>query len=213
MQKNNLNDLINQEKSLILTKFLKEAAFEGWNKKNLLKSTQACGFSPNYALVLFPGGIAELTENFSNILNEKMTEEFLSQEQNNHLPVGQKIAKLIELKFKLYAPHHQAIQSLLQYNMLPQNFLSAQKLLWQTCDQIWYLAGDRSTDHNYYTKRSILAGIYSSSLLYWLSDESKDYLDTKDFIKRKIANVLQFGKWKRSILNRINSFCSHTNSL
>ena len=30
-------------------------------------------------------------------------------------------------------------------------------------DEIWYWAGDRSTDINWYTKRGILAGIYSST--------------------------------------------------
>lgn len=35
-------------------------------------------------------------------------------------------------------------------------------------DDIWYWAGDRSTDFNWYTKRALLAGIYTSTgLLIW----------------------------------------------
>ena len=30
-------------------------------------------------------------------------------------------------------------------------------------DDIWYWAGDRSTDFNWYTKRALLAGIYTST--------------------------------------------------
>ena len=88
---------------------------------------------------------------------------------------------------------------LLQHNLLPQNLYKSQQLLWQTCDQIWYLAGDRSTDYNYYTKRSLLGYVYTSSVLYWLSDESADYLETKKFIRLKIQEVLKLGKWKSSV--------------
>ena len=36
----------------------------------------------------------------------------------------------------------------------------AAKNIWQTADIIWFFAGDKSTDFNYYTKRTLLSGVY-----------------------------------------------------
>ena len=55
---------------------------------------------------------------------------------------------------------------------LPFNAGLALKLLYKTVDAMWYAAGDTSTDFNFYTKRATLAGVYSSTLLYWLNDRS-----------------------------------------
>ena len=65
---------------------------------------------------------------------------------------------------------------------------------------MWYLAGDKSTDYNHYTKRALLEYVYSTSIMCWLSDESPDYIDTKKFIATKIKQVLSIGKWKESAL-------------
>ncbi len=63
----------------------------------------------------------------------------------------------------------------------------------RTVDALWYAAGDRSTDYNYYTKRLLLAGVYSSTLLVWLNDKSEDHGATWAFLERRIDNVLVIG--------------------
>jgi ubiquinone biosynthesis protein COQ9 len=198
MTKSKLNDSIEQEKLLILTKFLKEAPFDRWSESNLKKSARTCGFDDGYVALLFPNNIDDLTEYFNQLMNKQMIENFTTKPSSK---ISEKIAQLIELKLALYLPHREAIRSLLQYNLMPQNLCKAQKSLWETCDQIWHLAGDQSTDHNYYTKRALLAGVYSSSLLYWLADESANQYNTKAFIKRKIQDVGKFSKWKSSLLS------------
>ena len=189
---------IEKEKARILERFLKATPFDRWSESNLKRASKACGFKPDYALVLFPEGIVEFTQYFNDLMNENMAENF---DPMVYSKVSDKIVHLIELKLDVYAPHKEAIRALYQYNIRPKNICSAQKQLWKTCDQIWYLAGDESTDYNHYTKRIILAAVYSRTLLYWLSDESEDYADTKNFIRRKIKNVGKIGKWKASALN------------
>ena len=197
MTKSKLNDSIEQEKLLILTKFLENAPFDRWSESNLKRSSESCGFNSGYLLLLFPNGLDDLTEYFHQLLNQQMTENFLAASPPSG--ISENIAHLIELKINLYNKYRKAIPMLLQHNLLPQNLYKSQQLLWQTCDQIWYLAGDRSTDYNYYTKRSLLGYVYTSSVLYWLSDESADYLETKKFIRLKIQEVLKLGKWKSSV--------------
>ena len=37
---------------------------------------------------------------------------------------------------------------------------------------MWYIAGDNSTDFNFYTKRIILSVVYSSVVLHFINNES-----------------------------------------
>jgi len=80
----------------------------------------------------------------------------------------------------------------------------------------------RSTDFNFYTKRAILAGVYSSTLLRWFTDDSEDEKATFEFLDRRIDDVMRFEKFKADanemfaklpslgdILNRVNPRSSH----
>jgi rpsU-divergently transcribed protein len=72
--------------------------------------------------------------------------------------------------------------------------------LWRTASAMWYAAGDTSTDFSYYSRRVLLAGVYASTLLYWLGDDSEDCADTWSFLDRRIANVMAIPKLKPSAL-------------
>ena len=63
-------------------------------------------------------------------------------------------------------------------------------------DLMWCAAGDTSTDYNWYSKRLILSGVYMSTLMVWLSDESEDDSETWAFLDRRIAGVMKFEKAK-----------------
>ncbi len=65
--------------------------------------------------------------------------------------------------------------------------------------QCWYAAGDTSTDFNFYTKRATLAGVYSSTLLYWLNDRSPGADQTWAFLDRRIDDVMKFEKLKSQV--------------
>ena len=71
--------------------------------------------------------------------------------------------------------------------MMPQNAALAARLLYKTVDAIWYAIGDRSTDFNFYTKRGLLAGVYSATLFYWLNDKSEGGQATWTFLDRRIG--------------------------
>ena len=67
----------------------------------------------------------------------------------------------------------------------------------RSVDTIWHLAGDRSADWSWYSKRAILAGVYSTTLLYWLRDDSEDNEDSLAFLDRRLAGVGRIGKLRR----------------
>ena len=56
----------------------------------------------------------------------------------------------------------------------------------------WNALGDTSTDGNWYSKRVILSGVWGSTVFFWLGDDSPDHEATREFITRRIGNVMQF---------------------
>ena len=73
--------------------------------------------------------------------------------------------------------------------------------LYNIASDMWYLAGDKSTDYNFYTKRLILTGILSK--LYFKILVLKDYSlkQLEIDIKGEIKNVGKFNKLKSKIIS------------
>lgn len=79
---------------------------------------------------------------------------------------------------------------------LPQHASDGAAALWGTSDLIWTTLGDSSRDVNWYTKRATLSAVYSSTVLYWLGDDSEGHAATWAFLDRRIDNVMSFEKFK-----------------
>lgn len=187
---------IEEEKQKILNNFLNNAPFDGWNLKNLKKSCSQIGRDETYALLLFPEALEEFNWYFHNFLNNRM-EELSSQSLPSK--TNEKVIYLLEKKFETYNQYKEAIRNYAKFNLSPANILTAKSMLWDSCDRIWRLAGDESIDFNYYTKRAILAAVYSSSFIYFLNDDSENFLKTRYFIQARIQNALSIGKFKQKI--------------
>ena len=71
--------------------------------------------------------------------------------------------------------------------------------LYRTVDAIWRAVGDSSADFNFYTKRAILAAVYSAVTLHWLGDETEDFSDTWAFLDRRIEDVMRIEKAKAQL--------------
>jgi ubiquinone biosynthesis protein COQ9 len=67
---------------------------------------------------------------------------------------------------------------------------------WESADAMWRQAGDTATDHNHYTKRAILAGIYAATLAVFVDDRSEGKAETLAFLDRRLAGVGRFERFK-----------------
>src|SRR3546814_7583549 len=85
------------------------------------------------------------------------------------MKIREKVAAGVRARLKAVAAHREAVRSGFAFFALPQNAAMGLACLYRTVDAIWYAAGDRATDYNFYTKRALLAGVYSSTLLFWLN--------------------------------------------
>jgi ubiquinone biosynthesis protein COQ9 len=99
--------------------------------------------------------------------------------------------------------------------LLPSNALAGWTSIWRTVDLMWSLAGDKAQDYNYYTKRSLLAAVWTSTFLFWLEDRSEGLQDSWAFLDRRIGDVMQIGGLPPRVgdalrsIARLNPLTSH----
>jgi ubiquinone biosynthesis protein COQ9 len=110
------------------------------------------------------------------------------------LKIRERIHACVKTRLQINALNKEAIRRLLSYFALPMNTPLAAHLAWRSCSVMWYASGDRSADWNHYTKRGLLVSVYSTTLLYWMSDEGNnegDFPETWAFLDRRISDVLK----------------------
>ena len=188
----------------LLAAVLPHVAFDGWSESALRAAARDLEIEPVLAFNAFPGGPADLIEAFSAAADQAMLEA-LEKQDLAAMKAHERVAAAVRLRLEQVAPQREAVGRGLAFCALPQNAPLGLRCLYRTVDAIWYAAGDRSTDYNFYTKRLLLAGVYSSTLLFWLNDKSDGYAATWAFLDRRIAEVLKvagrMGKTVKSALD------------
>lgn len=167
--------------------------FDGWGDKALLAAAKELGVDGALARNAFPGGAVEMIEFHSLLADRRMMAAF-EAEDTAELKLREKVALAIRLRLWANTAHREAIRRALTILALPLNAPLAARLLYRTVDAVWHAVGDRSTDYNFYTKRMLLSGVYSSTVLFWINDKSVDCAETWAFLDRRIADVMQIPK-------------------
>ena len=73
--------------------------------------------------------------------------------------------------------------------LLPQNSKIMKKNLYNSVDNMWYLAGDNSTDFSYYTKRITLAAIYINAIIIFYNKDIKKAESNIDTNLKRISKI------------------------
>ena len=174
----------------LLLAALPHVPFDGWSEKALATAATELGLDPESARRIFPGGPVALVAYHAAYADRRM-EEALKETDLTALRVRERIALAVRLRLEQNAAHREAIRAALPILAQPANGPHALHSLYRTVDAIWFAAGDRSTDFGFYTKRALLAGVYLSTLLYWLNDRSEGAQDSWAFLDRRIGDVMR----------------------
>ena len=171
------------------------AAFDGWNAKAVEAAAAQTGIDAAQARLAFPKAQSEMVDAYIQGVDAAMEAEF-TPEKIAAMRVRDRIRGLVWFRLQTMAPAREAVRTGLSILAMPQNLPLALKAGWRSADLMWRLAGDTATDYNHYTKRLILSGVYASTLLAWLDDQSEDWHETAAFLDRRLADVMRFEKWK-----------------
>lgn len=171
------------------------ATFDGWTPKALAAAAGALGVPADRAALAFPDGATGMIDAWFGSIDRAMEEAF-PRDRIAGMKIRARIAALVMFRLEAARPNREALRRALAMLAMPQNGLTGARLAWRSADRMWRLAGDTATDFNHYSKRAILVGVYASTTLVFIDDDSDDLAATRAFLERRIEGVMRFEKVK-----------------
>ncbi|MDA0656103.1 MAG: COQ9 family protein [Proteobacteria bacterium] len=167
--------------------------FDGWTMAALRRGGKDAGLSEGDVARAFPTGALDAIEHHSRLADTKMLETLAAMDVMA-LRVPARITTAVRIRLEQNAPHREAVRRALATLALPFNVPTGTRCLYRTMDAIWHAAGDTATDWNFYSKRALLAGVYSTTLLYWLDDRSEGLQESWAFLDRRMEDIARIPK-------------------
>ncbi|MGA9252689.1 MAG: COQ9 family protein [Roseobacter sp.] len=176
-------------KADLLQAALMHVPFDGWSETAFQAATRDTELAPSVARAICPRGAVDLAIAFHKAGDEAMIQR-LAEADLSGMKFREKVTAAVRYRLEA-VEDKEAVRRGTTLFALPMYAPDGAKLVWGTCDAIWTALGDTSEDVNWYTKRATLAGVYSSTVLYWLGDDSPDHMATWAFLDRRIEDVMR----------------------
>ncbi|MDR0808107.1 MAG: COQ9 family protein [Gemmobacter sp.] len=180
----------------VLDAALAHVPFDGWSEAVLRTALADSGVEPALGPALFPRGALDLALAFHRrgdaLMAERLAVMVPAARFRNRVTAAV-MARLEVVEDK------ELVRRGAAFFALPQNMTEGAQALWETADAVLRALGDGSRDINWYSKRATIAAVYSATLLYWLGDQSGAHQATRDFLDRRITEVMGFEKLKASV--------------
>ena len=213
MMKKSQNNYLLKKRQEVL-KFAKAFVSEKGLTKNCLEN-----ISKKYRLntdetdLLFPQGNIDLIKFALEQLNNDL-EVYCRQIDLIRLPIHKRIRKVLLSKISLMNKDKPFYRTIFLNLLIPKKNFSLSSQLYNSVDQLWFIAGDSSTDFNFYTKRLILSGIYSRVMLFFFNNNNQEELENilDESLKRvsKIPEIKSKLKIFKEYLPKIANFVKNS---
>lgn len=182
----------------ILREALPHIAFDGWTDKALKEAAERAGADDAELKAAFPRGVPDALVYFSSEADRQMTEAVEAANLKT-MKVRERVTFAVRKRIEAVAEQKEAARRAAAVFALPMHALDGATCVYRSVDAMWRAIGDTSTDFNFYTKRALLSGVYTTTMLYWFADNSDDAKDTWKFLDDRIANVMQIEKVKAQV--------------
>ena len=203
----------------LIRAMLTHVPFDGWTWEAMEQGAIDIGFEKKKTSSsrmkifknLFKNGSIDFIEIFSEIIDLEVKEKYDLLEFKPER-VSEKIKKIIMIRLNLCQKYKEAVRTSISLTAMPKNTKISFDMLYRTCDSIWRIAGDKSTDFSFYTRRVSLAAVYTSTLLFWLNDNSNDNIETEFFLDRRLKDLNKISRLKKP-LSDVKKFTNNFNGL
>lgn len=153
-------------------------------------SALAAGLTHAHGRLLFPGGINQFLQELSAHYDHELHLD------SNIKGTTNKIHHLLFARITKYNFKPELLELAVSYLSSIPNTPLGLNIVANSCSHIWVLAGDKSNDMNYYSKRFLLGLVYVKATRFYLSDNSVNNIETYKKIGALLAAVLRLGKVK-----------------
>lgn len=213
MMKKSQNNYLLKKRQVVL-RFAKEFVSENGLTKNCLENiSKKYGLNTDETDLLFPQGNIDLIKFALEQLNNDL-EVYCRQIDLIRLPIHKRIRKVLLSKISLMNKDKSFYRSIFLNLLIPKKNFSLSSQLYNSVDQLWFIAGDSSTDFNFYTKRLILSGIYSRVMLFFFNNNNQEELENilDESLKRvsKIPEIKSKLKIFKDFLPKIANFVKNS---
>mgnify|MGYP003389085047 CR=1 FL=1 len=213
MMKKSQNNYLLKKRQVVL-RFAKEFVSENGLTKNCLENiSKKYGLNSDETDLLFPQGNVDLIKFALEQLNNDL-EVYCRQIDLIRLPIHKRIRKVLLSKIFLINKDKLFYRSIFVNLLIPKKNFSLSSQLYNSVDQLWFIAGDSSTDFNFYTKRLILSGIYSRVMLFFFNNNNQEELENilDESLKRvsKIPEIKSKLKIFKEYLPKIANFVKNS---
>ncbi|KAJ7979223.1 Ubiquinone biosynthesis protein COQ9 mitochondrial [Quillaja saponaria] len=165
----------------------------GWSEAALIAGARDVSLSPSI-IGSFPRKEAALVEFFMDDCLERLIDRIDSDDGLKSLIPSDRIAKLIRIRLEMQVPYISKWPQALSIQAQPLNVPTSFKQRAMLIDEIWHAAGDNTSDIDWYVKRTVLGGIYSTTEIYMLTDSSSDFRDTWAFLDARVKDAFDLQK-------------------
>ena len=183
-QKKKLN---NKNQSIILNKTKEIVKADGWSR-NIIDKLIKDGVNKSELIIIFKNDYKKLLGYFLEEINQRLE---LKVKKINiiNFPINIRIKKILLSRIQILNEDKIFYKKTFDHLLLPQNIKILKKSLYKSVDTMWYLAGDTSTDFNFYTKRIILGGVYTNAIFTFFNNDIEQAEVNIDKNLKKISKL------------------------
>lgn len=182
----------------ILASALDSAGIEGWTQSVFEKACLANDVTPSEVAYAFPDGIRSLVPAYFQGLRGDVRSG-LEQLPLSEMRIRDKITSGVELWLNEMSKSYPASVKALDWATIrPTGPCSMPEIIWGVADTLWTGIGDTSFGFTYYSKRTTLSAVITSTLAVW-RNTGGDEAEWKPFLARRIEDVMTFEKFKAKV--------------
>ncbi|CAB4268714.1 unnamed protein product [Prunus armeniaca] len=182
------------EQARVLQASLPHVIRLGWSEAAMIAGARDVGLSPSIVRS-FPRKEGMLVEFFMDDCLQRLSDMIdSSTEELKSLIPSERITKLVKIRLEMQAPYISKWPQALSIQAQPVNVPTSFKQRAMLMDEIWHGAGDDTADFQWYVKRTVLGGIYSTTEIYMLTDNSPDFCDTWAFLDDRVKDAFDLKK-------------------
>lgn len=162
---------MSSNKQKIIEKFIELAGKEGVSEEVLCKASEEVTAERRGYIRYFYDGLEEVIIAIEDMFDGALD---VNEDIQNTKSITEKVRIALKERVIGESVHYEFRNKLNNYY---KSFSGANLFLknsWKTCDHIWRLAGDKSLDFNYYSKRILLYTIYTKAYKAYFCGNNQD---------------------------------------
>jgi ubiquinone biosynthesis protein COQ9 len=186
-ESNSAHHSINKQE--IIHKALQFVDEYGWNDECLVRAVKDMNLAPLTHRIVTRGAAEMvqqvLTDKLSHV-REAMKVEYPEGAANEF--DGERLKVAIEKHIDYLKPFHGHWSEALAVSLTPSELCYTTANIFQLSDDLCYFGGIRATRIDWYYERAIVTGLYTATELFWLTDHSENFQETRSFLERNMEH-------------------------